>query len=69
MWKFVYENDSNGNEVSGSKKQLIKAINNGSSVKALIVYEEGERVTSIQENVVFIRYGEVFAEISWTSAN
>ena len=69
MLEFAYENDANGNTVSGDKDTLIAAIMSGRSIRVLIVYDDATRVTAIDASAVFVRYGEVFAQVSWASAS
>lgn len=59
-WQKVYQNDENGNTVSGSKQALIAATLLGMEVKVAIVYPNnpGQTYLTPAENV-WIRDGEV----------
>ncbi len=50
-WEFVYENDKNGNVVSGDINNLINAINQGADVK-MLGYSITAGVYTVLSNVV-----------------
>ncbi|MEO1255329.1 MAG: hypothetical protein AAFY41_10645 [Bacteroidota bacterium] len=66
QWKLIYEHDKDGNTVSGSKADLIEAIQNGAEVR--LGWKMGSKDRSIQHyaegTFLSILEGEVFAQIN-----
>lgn len=70
-WKKVYANDENGMAVMGSKKKLIKAIEEGAEVRVMLVYPShpGQEYFTPAENI-WVKNGEVTIQnISQVSVN
>lgn len=74
-WKKVYEHDKNGTDTFGSKEELLKNIDQGLAVRVVIVPEKDNddapsdlRAVACDPKVVFVRFGEAFAEVDWTAS-
>ena len=60
-WQLVFENDEQGNRISGSKDVLIEAVRSGKPVR---VYFAGRTIEhAVEANFLSIFEGEVFAQL------
>lgn len=70
QWRQVYENDGTGTSISGSKADLLAAINSGSEVRiGWRIYKEGKEEEFIEhfstaDQVDIVKENDVYAQIS-----
>lgn len=64
MWKLIYSHDTNGTRTGGDKDELIKLVQDGQPVRIMFDVDDS-RVTSLNCESVFIRFGEVYAQTSF----
>lgn len=61
--KLAYQNDKNGNRVTGSKEALISAISAGASLRICVISDdEAGHLTAFTPSLVIVRRGHVFAQ-------
>jgi hypothetical protein len=64
----IFENDPEGNVVSGSREALVEHLRNGGRIRVALTTEEGpasKRVTVVSPIATFTRFGEAFAQVAW----
>src|SRR5688500_6396629 len=69
-WKTIYEHDANGSPVTGMsdpsrKQELLRAIREGWNIRVVVHPEDDSRLLVASPRVLFVRYGEAFAQISF----